>query len=203
MSNNHNSQDFEPKNSINDLENSDNSPNQNQESLENQALINNQKLSELEEKLQNKEKELSELNDKLLRTLAELDNVRRRGKEELEKCAKYAITGFVSDLVLVAENFFLAGKNTPTQELESSATLKNYSQAVLMTEKELMKVLEKNQVRRINPLGEQFDHNFHEAIAQIESEEEEGKVLAVVQAGYAISDRLIRPALVSVAKKAS
>lgn len=69
-----------------------------------------------------------------------------------------------------------------------------------MTEKELLKVLEKNQVKRIYPLNQKFDHNFHEAIAQVESDAEEGTVVQVIQAGYSIADRLIRPALVGVAK---
>lgn len=73
-----------------------------------------------------------------------------------------------------------------------------------MTKKELVKVLEKNQIKRIYPLNEKFDHNFHEAIAHLDRTEgssaEEGDVIQVVQAGYSVSDRLIRPALVGVAK---
>lgn len=152
-----------------------------------------QKITELETKV-------SDLNDKLLRTLAELDNVRRRSREELEKSAKFAISNFASDLVLVAENFFLASDNAPKEEIEKNAAIKNYADAVVMTQKELLKVLEKNQVKRIYPINQKFDHNFHEAIAQIESDAEEGTVLQVIQAGYAIADRLIRPALVAVAK---
>lgn len=155
--------------------------------------LKDQKIAELEAKV-------TDLNDKLLRTLAELDNVRRRSREELEKSAKFAISNFASDLVLVAENFFLASENAPKEEIEKSAAIKNYADAIVMTEKELLKVLEKNQVKRIYPLNEKFDHNFHEAIAQIESDSEEGTVVQVIQAGYSISNRLIRPALVGVAK---
>ncbi len=70
----------------------------------------------------------------------------------------------------------------------------------MMTKRELMKVLEKNQIKRIFPLGEQFDHNLHEAISHIESEKEAETILQVMQAGYTISDRLIRPALVVVSR---
>ncbi len=154
----------------------------------------------LEEKIAELEQKNSELNDKLLRTLAELDNVRRRSKEEVEKTAKYAISGFVSDLVVVAENFFLASENAPKDEIEKNQAVKNYSDAIVMTEKELLKILEKNQVKRIYPLNQKFDHNLHEAIAQLESDSEEGTVVQVIQSGYSISDRLIRPALVGVAK---
>src|SRR3989338_1743006 len=154
----------------------------------------------LEEKILDLEQKNSELNDKLLRALAELDNVRRRSREELEKTAKFAISNFVSDLVMVAENFFLASENAPKDEIEKNPAIKNYADAIEMTEKELLKVLEKNQVKRIHPLNQKFDHHFHEAIAHIESDAEEGIVMQVIQAGYSIADRLIRPALVCVAK---
>lgn len=154
----------------------------------------------LETKIAELEQKNAELNDKLLRSLAELDNVRRRSREEVEKSAKFAISNFVNDLVLVTENFFMASENAPKAEIEKNPAIKNYADAIVMTEKELLKVLEKNQVKRIFPLNQKFDHNLHEAIAQIESEVEEGTVVQVVQAGYSISDRLIRPALVGVAK---
>lgn len=154
----------------------------------------------LETKIAELEQKNAELNDKLLRSLAELDNVRRRSREEIEKSAKFAISNFVNDLVLVTENFFMASENSPKAEIEKSPAIKNYADAIVMTEKELLKVLEKNQVKRIFPLNQKFDHNLHEAIAQVESEAEEGTVVQVVQAGYSISDRLIRPALVGVAK---
>lgn len=175
--------------------------NSNQENMAENITVD--ELEKLRQELSAKQLECETLNDKLLRTVAELDNVRRRSREELEKTAKYAVTNFVSDLVVVVENFFMASKHAPRKELEENSITKNYFQAIEMTEKELAKILEKNQVRRIDPLGEQFDHNFHEAIARLDSEEEEGKILAVIQAGYTIGERLIRPALVSVAKKAS
>jgi molecular chaperone GrpE len=166
--------------------------NQTEDLLKNEENLLN-KISELEQKN-------SEANDKLLRAFAELENVRRRSREEIEKSAKFAISNFASDLVLVAENFFLASDNAPKEEIEKSQEMKNYANAIEMTKKELIKVLEKNQVKRIFPLNEKFDHNFHEALAQVESEAEEGIVVQVIQAGYSIANRLIRPALVGVAK---
>ncbi len=154
----------------------------------------------LEEKIAELEQKNTDLNDKLLRALAELDNVRRRSKEEIEKTARFAISGFVGDLVLVAENFFMASDNAPKEEIAKNPAIKNYADAIVMTEKELLKILEKNQVKRIFPLNQKFDHNLHEAIVQVESEVEEGLVVQVIQAGYSIADRLIRPALVGVAK---
>ncbi|MFM6973049.1 MAG: nucleotide exchange factor GrpE [Alphaproteobacteria bacterium] len=165
---------------------------------------NNQKINENEQNLLNKIQELeqknSEISDKLLRTLAEVENVRKRAREESDKASKYAISGFVSDLVVVCENFFMAQENSPKVEIENSLGIKNYAAAIEMTQKELLKVLEKNNVKRIFPLNQDFDHNFHEAIAHIESDSKEGSVVQVIQAGYSIAERLIRPALVGVAK---
>lgn len=154
----------------------------------------------LEQKITELEQKNTDLNDKILRCLAELDNVRRRSREENEKSAKFAISSFAGDLVVVAENFFLLSGNAPKEEIEKVPAIKSYADAIVMTEKELMKVLEKNQVKRIFPLNQKFDHNFHEAIAQVESDLEEGTVVQVIQAGYSIAERLIRPALVGVAK---
>jgi molecular chaperone GrpE len=179
---------------------------QNQDNQENNSEIQNEniEISNIENELKSKiielEQKISEQNDKFLRTLAELDNVRRRAREENDKTAKFAIANFVNDLVTVAENFFMASENAPKEEIEKNSAIKNYALAIEMTEKELLKVLEKNQVKRIYPLNQDFDHNFHEAIANIESEAKEGSVVQVIQAGYSIADRLIRPALVGVAK---
>ncbi len=178
---------------------------QNQLNQENKPESQNEniEISNIENELKNKiielEQKISEQNDKFLRTLAELDNVRRRAREENDKTAKFAIANFAGDLVTVAENFFMASENAPKDEIEKNPAIKNYALAIEMTEKELLKVLEKNQVKRIYPLNQDFDHNFHEAIANIESEAKEGSVVQVIQAGYSIADRLIRPALVGVA----
>jgi len=179
---------------------------QNQHNQENKPESQNEniEISNIESELKNKiielEQKISEQNDKFLRTLAELDNVRRRAREENDKTAKFAIANFAGDLVTVAENFFMASENAPKDEIAKNPAIKNYALAIEMTEKELLKVLEKNQVKRIYPLNQDFDHNFHEAIANIESEAREGSVVQVIQAGYSIADRLIRPALVGVAK---
>ncbi len=171
-----------------------------QSQVENKREANDFGQKQLEEKIADLEKKNSELNDKVLRCLAELDNIRRRSREELEKASKFAISNFVSDLVVVVENFFMASNNAPKEEIEKVPAIKHYADAIMMTEKELIKVLEKNQVKRIFPLNEKFNHHFHEAISHVESDAEEGTVVQVVQAGYSIADRLIRPALVAVAK---
>lgn len=186
--NQNNNAEFSEANSQNPSENQDSN---NKSNGNEQNLIN--KIQELEQKN-------TELNDKLLRNLAEIENIRKRAREESDKASKYAISGFVSDLVVVCENFFMAQENSPKNEIENNSLIKNYATAIEMTQKELLKVLEKNNVKRIFPLNQDFDHNFHEAIAHIESDLKEGSVVQVIQAGYSIAERLIRPALVGVAK---
>ena len=179
--------------------------NQKNENITDSALTNNdlEKINnELTAKINNLEQKNSELNDKFLRSLAEIENIRRRSKEEIEKNSKFAITNFANDLVVVVENFFLASANAPTPENIDNLPFKTFVEAMLMTQKELIKSLEKNQLFRVFPLNQQFDHNLHEAISQVVSDEDEGKIINVIQAGYRIGDRLIRPALVVVAKKA-
>ncbi len=154
----------------------------------------------LQQKLQEEQQKNSTLNDKLLRTLAEIENVRRRSVAEIEKANNFAISNFASDLVVVLENFFLACENMPKEAMEKDEQAKNFVLGVDMTKKELLKILQKNKIERIFPLNEKFDHHFHEAVSQIESDEESGTVIKVIQAGYSISNRLIRPALTVVAK---
>ena len=190
---------------IEKIEPLDTEDNQKDENITDSALTNNdlEKINnELTAKINNLEQKNSELNDKFLRSLAEIENIRRRSKEEIEKNSKFAITNFANDLVVAVENFFLASANAPTPENIDNLPFKTFVEAMLMTQKELIKSLEKNQLFRVFPLNQQFDHNLHEAISQVVSDEDEGKIINVIQAGYRIGDRLIRPALVVVAKKA-
>jgi molecular chaperone GrpE len=183
--------------------NSSASNDQNNLAQENQSNNNENQVLALQNQIKELNQKLIEANDKNLRSLAELDNFRKRSREELEKSNKFAIANFVSDLVMVAENFFMASENSPKEEIAKNPAVQNYATAIEMTEKELLKVLEKNKVQRIFPMNQEFDHNFHEAIAHIDSDAKEGTIVQVIQAGYSIADRLIRPALVGVAKPKS
>ncbi|MCE3255117.1 MAG: molecular chaperone GrpE [Rickettsiaceae bacterium] len=155
---------------------------------------------ELEAKISKLEEANKSLNDSFLRLAAELENTRKRNREELEKANKYAVSNFAGDLVLVVENFYLASENLPAEDVEKSPSVKHFADAMIMTKKEMVKVLEKYGIKRIYPLEEKFDHNYHEAISQLPAAEGEegGVVKQVIQAGYIIGDRLIRPALVVV-----
>ncbi len=159
--------------------------------------------SEADQKISSLEEENQALNDKILRLAAELDNTRKRSREEVDKANKYAVSNFAGDLVLVVENFYLASDNLPQEEIDKSDSVKHFSEAMVMTKKELTKILERYGIKRIYPLNEKFDHNYHEAISQIvaDENEEDGSIKQVIQAGYSIGERLIRPALVVVANK--
>lgn len=158
----------------------------------------NKEVESLKEKITGLEKVINDQNDRLLRTLAEIENLRRRSAEDLEKANKYAIAKFAGELVSVVEHLYLAIDNMPHEEIKTSDKLNNFAQGVTMTQKELVKIFEKNGIKRINPLNENFDHNFHEAIARVECDKESGIVTKVIQAGYTVHDRLIKPALVEV-----
>lgn len=154
----------------------------------------------LEAKFKEQEGQIKELNDKLLRTLAELDNTRRRSKEEVEKSLKYGISKFAQDLIPIVENFYLAIDNAPKEKIAADSDIKTFADGVELTQKELLKAFEKHGVKRIYPMNEKFDHNFHQAVVQMPSKEEEGTVVQVIQSGYTIGERLLRPALVGVSK---
>ena len=164
----------------------------------------NAEKEEIKEKVKaesnSKEKELEEenkkLKDSLMRTLAELENTRRIAGEEKEKTAKFAIGKFAEDLIPVMEDFYLAFKNSENKENANEI----FFDGVKLTHNELKKVFERNGLVRIFPVGEVFNPELHNAISQIESDKEEGTIVDVMQAGYTIKGRLLRPALVIVSK---
>lgn len=139
--------------------------------------------------------------EQLLRTAAELENLRKRSERELADARKYAVTGFARDLVSVAENLQLAMKNITEEDRKKDEKINNLAQGVELTYNEMIRVFQGNGIVRIDPIGEKFNHNHHQAVAQVEDNEAEpGTIIQVLQAGYIIHDRLLRPAMVTVAK---
>jgi molecular chaperone GrpE len=150
-----------------------------------------------------KEKELAALKDQALRALAEAENTRRRAEREQQETAKYAVSRFAGDLVNVLENLQRATASIPETMRAEHQAVANLAVGVEMTLKELLGAFEKHGIRRIDPTGQKFDHQLHQAVAQLPDETAEpGTVLQVVQAGYTIHDRLLRPAMVVVATRA-
>ncbi len=148
-----------------------------------------------------KDEELAKMKDTLIRTIAEMENLRKRTTKEVEDAKKYSITSFAKDMIAVLENLRRAEENIPVEEAENNELFKNINDGIIMTISELLNAFKKHGIERIDPMGEKFDHNLHQAIIQIPSNEsEEGTILQVIQAGYVLRDRLLRPAMVGVAK---
>ena len=147
------------------------------------------------------EEQVSELKDQLLRSVAELDNYRKRAEREKEQLRKFGIANFAKDLLSAADNLRRAVESGPSDLEGADESVKNLIVGVQMTEKELLNAFEKNGVRKIDPIGEKFHYNFHQAMFEVETDKEEpGLVMQVLQPGYAIEDRVLRAAMVGVSK---
>ncbi|MDX1923768.1 MAG: nucleotide exchange factor GrpE [Rickettsiaceae bacterium] len=147
------------------------------------------------------EHQLNELNDKLLRSFAENENLRKRYEKQIEEVRDYSITNFAKDLISVIDNLERAIQFKPE---DLAPELQGFFDGVIMTHKELSNIFVKNNIVSIAPsAGEKFDYNQHFAISQIEDESlEKDSIVGLMQVGYKIKDRLLRPASVSVAKHA-
>ena len=147
-------------------------------------------------------REAADLKDRLLRSLAEMENLRRRTDRQIDDARVYGIANFARDTLGVADNMRRA-LDAVTPELRESAdtAVKALVEGVELTERELLKVLEKHGVKKLEPLGTKFDPNLHQAMYEVpDPSVPAGTVAQVVQAGYTIGDRVLRPALVAVTK---
>lgn len=146
--------------------------------------------------------EVAELKDRLLRAAAELENRGRRAEREVADARQYAVTSFAREIVQVGDNLRRAIESVPPAgEAERPAALATLLEGIEATERVFLHVLGKHGVRRLEPKGEKFDANFHQAMFETETAElPSGTVTGVLQPGYAIGERVLRPALVSVAK---
>lgn len=147
--------------------------------------------------------EVDDLKDQLLRALAETENVRRRGERERQDAAKYAVAPLAKDLLGVADNLRRAVESAPAKEEVADETLKTLLTGVEMTERELSEVFRRYGIEPIEALGRKFDPHRHEAMFEVpDSGQPAGTVVQVLQTGYMLHDRLLRPARVGVAKAA-
>lgn len=144
------------------------------------------------------------LKDQLLRALADVENMRRRTERELETARKYGHTGFARDLVGAIDNLARALEAAPKDEASRSAeAIDGLVTGLEMSWTEIQATMERHGVRRINPQGEKFDYNFHQAMFEMpHPDHPPGTVVEVVQHGYVLHDRLLRPAMVGVSKAA-
>jgi molecular chaperone GrpE len=145
--------------------------------------------------------ENAEMRDRLLRTMADMENLRRRTEREKADTARYAISNFARDVLTIGDNLQRTIDHVPAEAAAQDPALKSFLEGVELTERELLNVLERHGVARIEPLGQRFDPNCHQAMYEVQNPEvPEGTVVEVMQSGYVIGDRCLRPALVAVAK---
>jgi molecular chaperone GrpE len=151
---------------------------------------------------ENAAKEETDFRDRWLRALAEMENLRRRTEREVADARSYGIAGFARDMIGIADNMRRALASAPPELHQSKeAGVKPLVEGVELTDRELAKVLEKHGVRRLEPMGQKFDPHFHQAMFEVpDPSVPAGTVVQVVQDGYTIGERVLRPALVGVAK---
>jgi molecular chaperone GrpE len=154
------------------------------------------RLADLEAKLAAAKAEAEKMRDEWLRAKAETENVRRRGVEDVAKAHRFGLEGFAGALLAVKDSLdaALTVENT---------SIESFKEGVELTARQLDSVFEKFAIKEINPHGEKFDPHRHQAISQVESPEEPNTIVSVLQKGYLLNDRVLRPALVVVSKAAS
>ena len=154
------------------------------------------RLAELEGRLAAATAEVEKQREEWLRAKAETDNIRRRGQEDVAKAHRYGLEGFAGALLAVKDSLdaALTVENT---------SIESFKEGVELTARQLDSVFEKFQIREINPVGEKFDPHNHQAISQVDSDAEPNTVVQVLQKGFLLHDRVLRPALVMVAKAKS
>ena len=148
------------------------------------------------------QKEAADSRDRMLRTLAEMENLRKRTQKEVADARVYGVSKFAGDIVDIADNLQRAIDAVPADAKASADPgLKALIEGVELTERSLLSALEKHGVKKIDPTGEKFDPNFHQAMYEVpDASVASGTVVQVVQAGYTIGERVLRPALVGVSK---
>jgi molecular chaperone GrpE len=146
--------------------------------------------------------ENAELKDRLLRTAAEVENVRKRGEREISDTRTYAIAGFARDMLAATDSLSRALAVVPAEvRAQAEGTLKSLIEGIELTEREMQRLLAKHGVTPIEAQGQKFDPHKHQAMFEVpDPSQPEGTVVQVVQAGYAIGERVLRPALVGIAK---
>lgn len=148
------------------------------------------------------EAEKADLKDKMLRLMADMENLRRRTEREIADARTYAVANFARDMLNVADNVRRAIESVPEEASKTAeGAFKGLIDGIDLTERDLLKTLERHGVKKLDPQGQKFDPNVHQAMFEIPNAEvPNGTVLQVVQSGYVIGDRVLRPALVGVSK---
>lgn len=182
----------------------DTSPNATQEEVHAEAPASDAAAATAAETVSALETERTDLKDRLMRTLADMENLRRRTEREVKDAKTYAVAGFARDMLNVADNIHRAlasARDADGAEGADSPAVKALIEGVELTERDLVATLGRHGVKLLMPKGQKFDPNFHQAMFEVPTDEvPNGTVVEVVQSGYAIGDRVLRPAMVGVAK---
>ena len=181
-----------------DIVNSESENLQQNSTVANDTDADNEKQNELEENLRD---EIEQLRDEKLRLLADMENLRKRSDRDRMDSIRYGNINFARDILSLGDNLSRALDAIP-KDAEKTETITNLINGLGMVQREFTSILEKHGIKKIEALNQRFDHNFHQAMMEIESEEvEEGIVIQEIQSGYNMHDRLLRPSMVGVAKK--
>ena len=165
-----------------------------------ETVLNGEPIDPQAERIASLEAELATAKDQQLRAMAEAENTRRRAQREREDAAKYGAVGLARDLLNVADNLSRAIAAAP--DSTDDEAIKGLIEGITMVEKELAATLERHHVKPVPGVGEPFDHNLHQAVVELPSEDvEPGNIAQVLQTGYVLHDRLLRAGMVAVAKK--
>ncbi|MCK5374641.1 MAG: nucleotide exchange factor GrpE [Alphaproteobacteria bacterium] len=147
------------------------------------------------------EEQLDRMKDHMVRALADAENTRKRAAKERQDASKFAISNFARDVLSVADNLRRALEAVPKELAEESPQIKTLTDGIEATERELIRCFEKNGITKLEPLGEDFDPNFHEVMFETPvPNQKSGSIIQIIEPGYTINGRILRPARVGIAK---
>ena len=150
------------------------------------------------------EERLKDSEEKLLRSLAEIENQRRRFEKEIKDAFEFGSFNFAKESLAILDNLQRAKEAIKNDEkLKENKDLDKFLDNINIIEKDLISIFERNRIKKVDVKNKKFDPNFHQAMSEIEDDKEPGTILQELQAGYMLADRLLRPSLVSVSKKKS
>ncbi len=173
--------------------------------LSNELEETSNELDDLKKELAKANEEISKLKQQILYTAAEEENIRKRNLKQLDETKKFAIASFSKEMIDVLDNLYLATENIPEELLKENDAVNSIFQGVEITKTTLLNIFNKHGIIRIYPeQGDAFDHNIHEAVSYIDSStHKDNSIVSVMRAGYLLNDRLIKPAMVVLAKSSS
>ena len=174
-----------------------------QEINKNPEVKSSQEVSDQKAKESSVEDKLKETEDKLLRSLAEIENQRRRFEKEIKDAFGFGSFNFAKESLAILDNLQRAKEAIKSDAvLKENKDLDKFLENISIIEKDLVSIFERNRIKKIETKGKKFDPNMHQAMTEIENDKSEtGSILQEIQAGYMLGDRLLRPALVAVSKK--